>query len=49
MKSLNNTYIYLNKNRIGNMRDGKGIQNWPDGAKYDGDWKENKVKFFNEF
>ena len=25
------------------MRDGKGNQEWPDGAKYEGDWKENKA------
>lgn len=27
----------------GNMRDGNGIQTWPDKAKYEGGWKENKA------
>ena len=25
------------------MRDGKGVQNWPDGGRYDGEWKDNKA------
>lgn len=25
------------------MRDGYGIQSWPDGAKYEGDWLNNKA------
>jgi len=25
------------------LKDGNGEQLWPDGAKYDGEWKENKA------
>lgn len=28
---------------IGGFRDGVGIQIWPDGAKYDGEWKDNRA------
>jgi hypothetical protein len=26
---------------LGSLRDGKGSQVWPDGAKYEGDWEKN--------
>lgn len=31
------------------MRDGFGVQKWPDGAKYEGQWKENKACGYGKF
>ena len=31
------------------MRHGKGVQVWPDGAKYEGSWKRNKAHGKGEF
>ena len=28
---------------IGGFRDGYGVQKWPDGAQYEGQWKDNRA------
>ena len=28
---------------LGNVRDGYGVQEWPDNARYEGMWKDNKA------
>ena len=34
---------------IGNSREGYGVQEWPDGAKYEGLWKNNKANGHGKF
>ncbi len=31
------------------MREGKGTQIWPDGTKYEGDWKDNSAWGYGKF
>jgi len=31
------------------MRDGTGVQIWPDGAKFEGEWKENRAHGYGKF
>jgi hypothetical protein len=33
----------------GNMREGVGVQEWPDKARYDGEWKDNKANGKGKF
>ena len=38
------SFLFLTslRNKKTNQRDGLGVQLWPDGARYEGMWKENK-------
>lgn len=33
----------------GNLREGYGIQIWPDGARYEGSWKDDKAEGKGKF
>ena len=41
IEQLNINFLVLRQ--VGEYRDGYGVQNWPDGAVYEGQWKEDKV------
>ena len=32
-----------------NMKDGKGVQIWPDGSRYDGQWKDDMAEGYGRF
>ena len=34
---------------MGFVRHGKGVQIWPDGARYEGDWTDDKVSSVESF
>ena len=48
MVRLQNGSSYVGEWRKGgkNIREGKGVQVWPDGSLYEGYWEENKANFF---
>ena len=31
------------------MRDGKGVQIWPDGSRYEGSWKDDKANGYGRY
>ena len=35
--------------QMGFVRHGKGVQIWPDGARYEGDWTDDKVSSVESF
>ena len=40
--NLENGAVYSGEWKNG-LRDGRGLQNWPDNSKYEGDWKEDQA------
>lgn len=47
MARLQNGSIYFGEWSIGlNVKEGRGVQVWPDGSLYEGYWQANKANFF---